>query len=112
MIPIRRPAKGSPLLIPEQSEADFQRQVIAYAELNGFRIYHTYDSRRSAAGYPDLTLIHPAHGCIWIELKTLSGKLSPAQEEWQQALRAAGQRTFVFRPCDWQLIETALGGKR
>ncbi len=43
------------------SEADFMDQVIDLAHLYGWMVYHTYDSRRSAPGYPDLAFCHPVH---------------------------------------------------
>ena len=33
-------------------EADFQATVIELAELQGWRVYHTHDSRRSQPGLP------------------------------------------------------------
>jgi hypothetical protein len=34
------------------SEKQFIRQVIDLARLQGFLVYHTFDSRRSAVGFP------------------------------------------------------------
>lgn len=38
-------------------EAPWTRTVVDCAELYGWRGYHTHDSRRSAAGFPDVTLV-------------------------------------------------------
>ena len=42
---------------PVREVEDFQPQVVKLAKLCGWRPYHTHDSRRSAAGFPDLILI-------------------------------------------------------
>ena len=39
------------------TEAQFQEAVVQLARLTGWLVYHTFDSRRSQAGYPDLTLL-------------------------------------------------------
>ena len=38
------------------TEKAFQTAVVELAELCGWKVYHTYDSRRSAPGFPDLVL--------------------------------------------------------
>src|SRR5688572_19177552 len=40
-----------------QTERAFQAQVVKYARLMGWTAYHTHDSRRSQAGFPDLVLV-------------------------------------------------------
>src|SRR6185437_6320236 len=63
----------------------------------GLLRYHTHDSRRSPAGYPDLTIVGP-RGVLFRELKTQRGKISAEQQRWLDALTAAGQNAAVWRP--------------
>lgn len=81
------------------SEADLQAAVIALARWHGLRCWHDNDSRRNAAGLPDLILVGPG-GVLWRELKAARGRLRPAQEQWGSDLRIAGQDWDVWRPAD------------
>lgn len=92
------------------SEKDFQQEVVDLAKERGWLVYHPYDSRRSEAGYPDLTMVHPVHGIIWGELKSRDGKVTDAQQAWLAALRDAGQRAYLWRPVDWPSIVAVLLG--
>ena len=89
----------TPPEMPE-SESEFQGRVIALAYAKGWRIYHTYDSRRSVAGFPDLLMLHPTHGQIVAECKTATGKLTPQQANWLLAFEQAGQKAAIWRPAD------------
>lgn len=84
------------------SERSWQGTVLDLFRFHGWRCYHTHDSRRSAAGFPDLVCVHPQRGCVFCELKRETGRLSPSQTEWLDALSAAGQRVFVLRPSSWR----------
>ena len=80
------------------SEKVWQAEVMDMAIRHGWVCYHTFDSRRSQAGFPDIVMAHPAHGTLFVELKRNSGKLTEDQEFWLNCLRAAGSRTQVWRP--------------
>ncbi|MEW6583441.1 MAG: VRR-NUC domain-containing protein, partial [Actinomycetota bacterium] len=54
------------------SEAAFQDQVVDLARLRGWLVYHTFDSRHSAAGFPDLILAR-GDRLVAAELKTQRG---------------------------------------
>ena len=41
-------------------------------------------------GFPDWVLVHDRGGVLFVELKTVRGKLSPSQEAWGEALIRAG----------------------
>lgn len=82
------------------------RQVVDLARLYGWAIYHTHDSRRSVAGFPDLVLVRER--VMFVELKTDAGKTSPAQNLWLGVLTAAGATAFLWRPKDWPTIERTL----
>ena len=92
------------------SEKEFQQELVDLARQQGWLVYHPYDSRRSEAGYPDLTMVHLRHGVIWAELKTRDGKVTDAQSAWLTALQDAGQRAYLWRPVDWPSIVAVLLG--
>lgn len=82
------------------------RQVIDLAKVNRWRLYHAYDSRRSAAGFPDLVLVRPPR-LIFAELKTAKGRLTREQGGWLTdlgALALPGVEVYVWRPDDWNEI--------
>ncbi len=93
------------------TEKEWQRTVVEAASVLGWTCYHTHDSRRSSAGFPDLTLVHPTHGVVWMELKSARGRLTVDQEWWIVLLQGAGARAGVFRPSDWPIVEQILKGK-
>lgn len=84
------------------SESQFQSAVIELAKLNGYRlIYHTHDSRRSVAGFPDLVLVSEhRQRALFRELKTDKGRLSPEQFDWITSMQLAKLNAGVWRPAD------------
>jgi hypothetical protein len=94
------------------SEADLQAAVIDLARILGLLIYHTRDSRGSAAGFPDLFIIGP-RGDLFAELKSASGQLTRPQGLWRDGLTDAvrscpschceipATRWVLWRPEDW-----------
>ena len=102
----------------ELSERDFQDQVIAMAIMYGWKAYHvrpgmTRNGRwmthvQGHAGFPDVVLVHRDRGTIFAELKTEKGRLDPAQRDWLEALNAAGNEVYVWRPKDIHFITTRL----
>lgn len=97
------------------SESEFQSHVITLAKQYGFKqIYHTADSRRSNPGFPDLVMVNArTRRTLFVELKAQSGRVSPDQEVWLDALRVAGQTAMVWRPSDWiaGLVMSTLAGR-
>lgn len=91
--------------VPE-SEAGFMAAVVTAARYLGWRVYHTYDSRRSSSGFPDLVLVKDR--VLYREVKTDRGKVTPEQTAWIEALRVAGVDAGVWRPADWDRIEEEL----
>lgn len=69
------------------SEKDFMQNVIELARLTGWLTYHTFDSRHSAAGFPDLVLLRRGE-LIFLELKSETGQLSAEQVAWIGGLEA------------------------
>lgn len=90
------------------TEAAFQRRITDLANLLGLQWHHEVDSRRSKAGYPDLTIAGPK-GVVWLEVKTDVGRIKPEQQVWIDALREAGQDALIVRPKHWDDIKALLG---
>jgi len=65
--------------------------VLSLAKLHGWIAYHTYDSRRSAPGFPDLILLR-GERCLALELKRTGEHPTDEQLEW---LRAFSRVRFV-----------------
>lgn len=84
---------------PKITEAAFQRSVLDLIHLYGLWCYHTYDSRRSQPGWPDLVIVGP-QGMILRELKTDSGKTTSEQDRVLSMLIDAGQDAGIWRPSD------------
>jgi hypothetical protein len=81
------------------TERELQAAIVQAAGLGGWLCYHTHDSRRSAAGYPDITLVRGSK-LIFAELKSDRGRLTAEQRAWLGALRSAGADARVVRPSD------------
>ncbi len=86
------------------TEEEFQQIVIDTARWSGWKqIYHTHDSRRSPAGFPDLVLARRGR-IIFAELKTDKGRLMPKQLEWMATLQTVEVETdgivsaYIWRP--------------
>lgn len=95
-------------LAKNMSEVTLQSKCEMLARELGWLFYHTYDSRRSVAGFPDLVLIYPATGRIVVrELKSMKGTASADQKTWLAGFEAAGIDTGLWRPIDY-LNETVL----
>lgn len=90
------------------SEKQFQAQVLQLVRLSGWLCYHTFDSRRSQRGFPDLVLVRPP-ALLFAELKSEGGKLRPEQEAWLKALGGCESvEARLWRPGDWKEIAEML----
>jgi hypothetical protein len=92
----------APVPVCDLTEKEWQAQVLDLARLYGWRhAYHTFDSRRSASGFPDLVLVRER--ALFAELKSKSGKVSAAQADWLAALVApsatSGDRATCSMSC-------------
>ena len=96
---------------PSITEQQFQALVIDLATRLGYDVYHTQDSRRSSAGYPDLT-IAGHHLALVAELKSATGRVTPAQRRWLDLLSAGGWACYVWRPDDLGEIQRVLEKNR
>lgn len=89
------------------SEKEFQKSVKSLAYALGWLTYHTFDSRRSDVGFPDLVLVKDDR-LIFAELKSEKGKLTIKQDMWLQALDYTDVETYVWRPSDLPAIARIL----
>lgn len=88
-------------------EKEFQSMVEEIAKLYGWTYYHTYNSRRSEPGFPDLVMLRGEREVV-AELKSQKGKLTEPQKDWLKKFKKAGNETFVWRPSDIRDIEEIL----
>ena len=84
------------------TEKQFQSKILKIAKQFGWIAYHTYDSRRSAPGFPDIVLVKDR--VLFRELKTDTGRISPAQNDWGKALLEANADYKVWRPSEMDVI--------
>lgn len=80
------------------TEAALLANVVEACRWLGLRCYHTHDSRRSVAGFPDLVIV--GRTVAFVELKANS-RTSRAQRDWMQALAGAGAYVQLWRPEQW-----------
>ena len=93
---------------PVTTEKELTSLVADYAKWYGWLRYHTFDSRRSAPGFPDEVLVRPPR-LIFAELKTEKGRTSTAQKHWLETLRlVTNLEVYVWRPSDWPEIQRIL----
>lgn len=92
------------------TEREWQGQVVRAARLLGWSTYHTHDSRRSEPGWPDLALVRDR--LVMAELKTDTGRISPAQRRWLDLLQNAGIEAHVWRPRDIDEVLAVLKRRR
>ncbi len=83
------------------TERSLQASITELCQLLGVAWYHTYDSRRSHRGWPDLALCG-SRGFFTRELKAESGQLTDDQARWGRMLSAVGVGWDVWRPADLQ----------
>lgn len=93
------------------TEAQWQQIIIDAARALQWLVYHTYDSRRSNPGWPDLILVKPPR-LIALEVKKEKGRVRPEQIAWIDALgQIPGVTAAIVRPSDWDRVEKILKGE-
>lgn len=91
------------------SEKVFQLHVLDYGRMFGWKVMHISDSRRSySRGFFDCVFAKEGR-VIFAELKKMKGKLTPAQEEWRDAVKDGPNEYYLWRPDSWDEIERVLG---
>lgn len=102
---------------PKVSEAQFQRQVIEFAQRLNWRVAHFRPAQNARGdwrtpvaadgkGFPDLVLVRER--VLFVELKVNGNKLAPDQVAWRDALQTAGANWHHWTPDDWPAIEQTL----
>ena len=82
----------------QMSEKEYQNAVVRAFLDYGWKVYHTFDSRRSEPGFPDLVMVKGKR-IVFVELKSAKGKETTAQLEWLDALDKADTKIVdVWRP--------------
>jgi hypothetical protein len=91
------------------TEKQFQAQVVDLAMLCGWKTYHTYDSRRSAPGFPDLVLVRPPR-LVFAELKSEEGLVMLDQRVWLETLSGCTEapESYLWRPRDLEEAQKIL----
>lgn len=83
------------------TEADLLRTVVELAAWSGCLVHHCRPAFsikgwrtpiQGDRGFPDLVIVHPRHGIVFVELKAVSGRLSGEQELWH--LKLVGQNAM------------------
>jgi hypothetical protein len=86
---------------PDSLEAHLRRLMKGLG-LTGFHVEKSLDVEKnrknvSVKGWPDWTIRGP-RGVLFRELKSQRGRVAPEQQEWLDALAAAGMDAGVWRP--------------
>lgn len=99
-------------------EAILQDKVIHLARMNGFRVQHSRPVQQANGrwltaiqgdpGFVDLVLAHPERGVLFLELKSDTGKLSPGQVMWRNAL-VPHVEYWLVREADLPALAKRLG---
>ena len=116
------PKRRNPAL-PPPLEGAFQRAVVDFAKLAGWKVYWTHNSKHSPAGWPDLVLTLKASPfgagdhlgrVLFRELKRdrRPSRVTDDQRECLETLKAAGLDAKVWCPEDWPEIEQTLTAHR
>lgn len=102
------------------TEKSYQSAIVELATVHGWHVQHTLPTQirpgvwrthiQGHTGFPDLVLAHPRYGVLFVEVKTIRGRLSDAQKSWISTLRSAGAEAHVWRPEDWSYVQQRLAG--
>lgn len=98
---------------PVITEKAFQASVIQLAKQYKWKVYFTWRSIHSPAGFPDLVFCRPPR-LIFAELKSEKGELTEPQADWYDALcqcrdySGNGISVCIWRPSDFPAIKKIL----
>jgi len=102
--------RTAPTRLDDILEADWQRDIVALARQFGWLTYHTFNSRRSTHGFPDLVLLRDR--VVYLELKREKTRCTDDQKLWLRCLRSAGAEVYVGRPSDLDDLAVVLSQRR
>ena len=105
----QRAGVGAPAEGPAVSEKAFQAAIVRLAKERGWLVHFAHDSRKSPAGYPDLTLARlpgkDRPGQLVIAELKVDAPLTIEQEVWLATLSHVTQtQTYLWRPEDMAKI--------
>ena len=84
-----------------KTETEIKKEISDYLKACGYKVYRMQAGRISKnmhnneAGTPDLFCVGRHGNCFWVEVKTPTGKLRPAQVEHIADLIERGQFVLV-----------------
>lgn len=105
---------------PKQNEAGFQKTVIEYAQLRGWKVLEIRKGMKkngeyrtpfgaNGNGWNDLFMVRGKR-IVYVELKVGRNVMTPEQIDWQTVMGATGKvEVFNWYPEDWPEIENVLG---
>jgi len=79
-------------------ESAVQATIVELARMCGWRVYHTFDSRKSEPGFPDIVLVRER--VVYAEIKRIGERPRPSQVDWLNALVGAGAEVYVWTIAD------------
>lgn len=90
-------------------EVDLQNDIIEAARIAGFDlIYHTWNSKNSAAGFPDLVMLHRSGRMVVIECKREKEQPKPKQVEWLERFKKLRRLIWQSQPTGGGLTPEAV----
>jgi hypothetical protein len=97
-------------LAPEAPEDALRGRLQSLCATTGWLYYHALKSKGSTPGWPDVALVHPDGGPLYLwELKREDEQVSGAQQRWLDALaKVTRVEVAVMRPRDWTMIQETL----
>lgn len=113
-------SRGVPLAMDYATEAEFQEEVIRFAQAQGWRVAHCrkvlvkmgerthWETPMLADGKGFLDLEVVRERLVKIELKFGKNTTTPEQKEWIAAYERAGIEVYVWYPADWPTIKLTL----
>ena len=89
-------------------EEEWLQEVRDEAERQGWRHYHTRNSRGSDRGYPDLCMVRPPR-IIYAELKSYGEKPTEDQNAWLRDFeRCPPAEVYIWWPVHWDWVQEVL----
>lgn len=90
------------------TEKAFFSQVEDLLKRFQWEFEHTFEqsvyARRTTKGFPDIVACRPPR-LLFIELKSEKGKVTEAQQEWLDALKATGKvEVYLWKPSQFEEI--------
>jgi len=94
------------------TEKELRQSLVRAARGFGWRVYFTWSSMHSPAGFPDLCMVKGKR-LVFAELKTETGRVSEDQTAWATDLVASGRcEYYLWRPADIEAAYLVLMGER